>query len=116
MRCALDGDADRIACLVFVSMRRAVPADVRERLAREGAWDDLVQEGYAIALEIAAVAAANELGERDILRAASRKWYAFLRASGYRRPRGAKTFVKDLFSDGCEQEGLLYSSVLKFLK
>lgn len=71
--------------------------DLWERLREEYLLEDWGQEARAIALE-ALLIFGNPRRDpeacREILRFASRRWHAFLRAYGLRRPRGARTYVR----------------------
>lgn len=73
------GPADTAARMCF-SRLRFVSTLLKERLQREGLWDDLVQEVYATAWE----AWQKQLNEKDTYRIMSRRLHAFLKSCGLR--------------------------------
>ena len=74
------GPADRHAALAFQRLK-FLPTLLKEQLAREGLWEDLVQEVYTAALE----AWQEGMDDRKTFCHAARRLYQFLKAYGYCR-------------------------------
>ena len=77
------------------SVLRYYPITFRDRLRREGLWEDLGEELRIAAWE----AERKELGAHNTCLLAGRRIRAFLKANGYHRIRhdGHRSYVKDMF-------------------
>ena len=78
------------ASLGFLALKKSMPRALQEHIGSRGLWEDLVQEVYVLALE----APDPDDDNREIFRYISRGLYRWLRNYGYRRPKGASSYIQ----------------------
>lgn len=102
------GPADHIAKLCY-SKVRYLSILLRDRLQREGLWEDLMQEVHLAAWE----AWQKGLSEREIYRLAARRLYAFLKNCGYVAYRSGYYKPERSFSSISEDHELVENVLTK---